>query len=210
LAKITKIEGQKNKSRVNIFVDDTFFCGLEKETAIIFGLKVGKEVDEKQLSRIIEESEIKRAFEKAADYLASRMHSKKELIDKLIKKGFLKAHAEAACEKLSEYGYVNDEAFAKAFVQQNSKYSKLILENKLRVKGIDKSIISEVIDSVSDDLELELCKKQAEKFAKGKDLSTLNGKQKLYASLARKGFSFGVIKSAISQVLSDFDIDDME
>ncbi len=210
MAKITKIEGQKNKSRVNIFVDDTFFCGLEKETAIIFGLKVGKEVDEKQLSRIIEESEIKRAFEKAADYLASRMHSKKELIDKLIKKGFLKAHAEAACEKLSEYGYVNDEAFAKAFVQQNSKYSKLILENKLRVKGIDKSIISEVIDSVSDDLELELCKKQAEKFAKGKDLSTLNGKQKLYASLARKGFSFGVIKSAISQVLSDFDIDDME
>ena len=36
---ITKIETQKNKSRVNIFVDDSFFCGLNKETAIIFKLK---------------------------------------------------------------------------------------------------------------------------------------------------------------------------
>ena len=65
MAKITKIEGQKNKARVNIFVDEAFFCGLEKETAIIFGLKVGSEVDEGKLSKAIAESETKRAFNKA-------------------------------------------------------------------------------------------------------------------------------------------------
>ena len=45
MAVITKIELQKNKSRVNIFVDDSFFCGLNKETAVIFGLKENKEIE---------------------------------------------------------------------------------------------------------------------------------------------------------------------
>ena len=45
MSEITKIEDQKNKKRVNIFVDDAFFCGLHKETAVTFGLKIGKIVD---------------------------------------------------------------------------------------------------------------------------------------------------------------------
>ena len=49
MSEITKIEDQKNKKRVNIFVDDAFFCGLHKETAVTFGLKIGKTVDEKWL-----------------------------------------------------------------------------------------------------------------------------------------------------------------
>ena len=60
---ITKIETQKNKSRVNIFIDDSFFCGLNKETAVIFGLKVGKEIDEESLRQAVFESEVKSAFE---------------------------------------------------------------------------------------------------------------------------------------------------
>ncbi len=210
MAKITKIEGQKNKARVNIFVDEAFFCGLEKETAIIFGLKVGSEVDEDKLSKAIAESETKRAFNKAADYLASRMHTKKELIDKLVKKGFLKEYAINACEKLAEYGYVDDRAFAKTFVQQNSKYSLSVLENKLYQKGVSKEIISEALCEVSTDDELELCKKYAEKFAKSKDVSSTLGRQKLFASLARRGFKFEVIKKTVSQILSNFDTDEFE
>lgn len=205
---ITKIEQQKNKSRVNIFVDDTFFCGLEKETAIIFGLKVGKSVDEAELQSAINESETKRAFEKGADYLASRMHSKKELIDKLIKKGFLKQNAEAACKKLEQYGYINDEVFAKMHVQANSRYSRFVLQNKLKQKGIDKQIILSALDNVSNDDEFELCKKYAEKYIKGKNIVSSADRQKLYASLARRGFGFDLIKKVSGIVLKNSDEDD--
>ena len=61
---ITKIETQKNKKRVNIFVDGSFFCGLNKETAILFGLKENKEIDEQKLREAAFESEVKSAFEK--------------------------------------------------------------------------------------------------------------------------------------------------
>ena len=77
MAKITKIEGQKNKDKSQHFCGRSFFLWAWKETAIIFGLKVGSEVDEDKLSKAIAESETKRAFNKAADYLASRMHTKK-------------------------------------------------------------------------------------------------------------------------------------
>ena len=52
---ITKIEQQRNKSRVNIFVDDSFFCGLERETAAVFGLKTGKQVNEEYLKEATED-----------------------------------------------------------------------------------------------------------------------------------------------------------
>ncbi len=200
MAIVTKIEQQKNKSRVSIFVDGNYFCELEKETAIIFGLKLGAFVDEEKLSLAIFESEVKRAFEKGADYLASRIHSKKELITKLVKKGFSKDVAEKAVIKLADYGYVDDAMFAKSFVQVNSKYSKAVLEGRLRQKGIDKDIISEALLEVSGDAELELCIKYAKSYAKSRDVSTIEGKQKLYASLARRGFNFDTIKKACKNV----------
>lgn len=204
---ITKIEQQKNKSRVNIYVDDTFFCGLEKETAIIFGLKPSKTVDEEELKRAIFESECKRAFEKGANYLSSRMQSKKELEDKLIKKGFTKEVADKATSKLEEYGYVDDRLFAKLYAEQNSKYSKRVLEGKLKQKGIDRLIIAEVVCNIDDDTEFESCKKYAEKYVKSHDISSASGMQKLQMSLARRGFDFQIIKKVCKTVSKNCDFD---
>lgn len=207
MATITKIEQQKNKARVNIFVDDAFFCGLNKETAIIFKFKVGQEVDENQLTQAIFESETKKAFEKASDYLATRMHSEKELFDKLIKKGYTKDVANKAIEKLEEYHYIDDELFAKQFIDQNKKLSKKMLENKLFAKGVNSSIIKEQLQGIFDEDELNLCISQVQKYIKSKDMTRENSKEKLYASLLRKGFPFEIIKKATKIVINDDEIE---
>ena len=203
MAIISKIEEQKNKKRVNIFVDGAFFCGLNKETAVIFRLKEGNEIDEKTLKEAAFDSEVKSATEKGADYIASRMHSKKELFDKLIKKGYEKTVVLKALEKLEEYHYVDDGLFARQFAEQNKKYSKKMLENKLKQKGISSEILIDVFGNFDDDAELELCKNMALKYAKGKDLKTQDVVQKMYVSLARKGFSFDVIKRACKALKTD-------
>lgn len=201
MSTITKIEDQKNKKRVNIFVDDAFFCGLMKETAVIHGLKVGKTIDEKQLEKVIFDSEVKRAFEKASDYVGTRMHTKKELFDKLVKKGFEKKVAEQAISKMEEYNYVDDALFAKCFISENKKYSKRMLENKLKQKGISPETIASSLENRSEDDELEACKKHAKAYVRGKNMKEPGAKQKLYASLARRGYSFDVIKSACESVI---------
>lgn len=202
MAIITKIEEQKNKKRVNIFVDDAFFCGLNKETAVIFRLKVGNQIEEAVLKQAIFDSEVKSAEEKGADYLATRMHSKKELYEKLIKKGFEKAVILKALEKMEEYHYVDDELFAKQFIEQNKKFSRKMLENKLKQKGISPDIIQENFENHDENDEFELCKKLAEKYAKSKDLSKDGAVSKMYASLARKGFAFDTIKKATKHIIS--------
>ena len=207
MATITKIEQQKNKARVNIFVDDAFFCGLNKETAILFKLKPGQEVDEEEIQKALEVSEVKSAFEKASDYLSSRMHSKKELFDKLVKKGYEKYIASKAIEKLEEYHYIDDSLFAKEFILQNSKLSKKMLENKLFSKGVANDIIQNELKEKSDDEEIELCEAFAKKYIKSKDINKENGKQKMFASLMRKGFSFETIKKATKNILSSEDIE---
>ena len=48
--KITKIEVQKkNKSRVNLYLDGEFNCGLSLETIVKNGIKEGREITDEQL-----------------------------------------------------------------------------------------------------------------------------------------------------------------
>lgn len=191
---ITKIETQKNKSRVNIFVDDSFFCGLNKETAIIFGLKENKEVDEEKLKVAVFESEVKSAFEKSLDYIGRRMYTKKELIERLTQKGYTKEVAERVIEKLEEYRYIDDKLFAKQFFQSNGHLSKRVIQGKLIQKGVANDIISEIIDERTGESEFELCLFQAKKYLKSKEVNDIKDIQKMQASLARKGFDFDTIK----------------
>lgn len=207
---ITKIEQQKNKKRVNIFVDNAFFCGMLKETAVINSLKVGKEIDTGSLERAVLESEAKSAFEKAADYLAGRMHTAKELSDKLIKKGYQKQAVDEAIKKLKEYKYIDDGLFAKEFVSQNSKMSKRMIENKLFSKGVARDVIQSVLEVIDLDSEFEICRHQAEKYLRSHKIQTKSDLQKLYASLARKGFSFDQIGKTCKLILNNFDEDDVE
>ena len=199
---ITKIETQKNKSRVNIFVDDSFFCGLNKETAILFGLKENKEINENRLKDAIFESEVKSAFEKALDYLGRRMYSKKEISEKLTQKGYAKEVIEKSIKKLEEYRYVDDCLFAKQFVQSNQRLSRRILQGKLIQKGISSDIIPEIIEERTPESEFELCLMQAKKYLKSKPISDTKDLQKMQASLARKGFDFDTIKK-VSHLISD-------
>lgn len=202
---ITKIEEQKNKNRVNIFVDDSFFCGLEKETAVIFGLKVNKEIDENELSLAIEKSEEKRAFEKSMDYLSKRMHSKFELKDKLLKKGFSNEVVSNTILKLEEYHYVDDDMFARLFIEQNSNLSKRMIFNKLQLKGINKDIIDKNLIEIDSDAEIEKCEVLARKLLKSTKIENFNDKQKFVAKLVRRGFSYDTISKVLKNIKIDID-----
>ena len=112
-----------------------------------------------------------------------------------------------AVSKGKEYGYINDNLYAETFINNNSKYSKLVLKSKLINKGIEKSIIDENLKNlVFEDDEVELCQKYAEKYLKTKKIQSQSDKQKLFASLARRGFNYDVIKKATKNIIEyEFD-----
>ena len=121
MPKITDIQIQKNnKTRANVYIDGEFAFGLEMLTVMKLGLKIGKEVSEQTLAEAVFDSDKSVALTKAVGYLSRAMKTRRQMRDYLTGKGYSPRIISYVLEKLEEYRYVDDEAYAKLYVEQNS------------------------------------------------------------------------------------------
>mgnify|MGYP001577196336 FL=1 len=149
-------------------------------------------------------------------FISYRPRSEKEIRDFLIKKLHGKSVAngkriEQVLERLRELEYLDDTKFIRWWVEQRSTYrpkGRRLLEQELLSKGIDKSLIVECLNTLSTASptggkkesfsEVDLAKKAIEKKLKlWEKLPRLAFKQKVYAYLSRRGFSWDTIHQAI-------------
>lgn len=198
MPKITLISLQnKNKSRCNVFVDGEFYSGVSMETVVKSRLKVGMEVAREELDNVILESERSEALAKAADYISSRLKTKREIKDYLIKKGYSEEIAWYCVDKLKEYDYVNDKEYSKRYVESTAKkQGKRLTEYKLMMKGVRKDDISAAYFECDIDGN-ENAKNIAIKYLKNKDITKEN-LAKTYRYLIGKGFTHEEAGFAIS------------
>ncbi len=200
--KITKLEVQKkNKNRVNLYLNEEFYCGLALEAVVKYNLKVGQEIEEQKLEFLQTDSEREIAQNKAISYISKYQKTEKELKDYLIKKGFDEEIVFEVIKKLKEYSFVDDDIYAKNFIKSKSKRSgKRKLSFELKKRGIDENLINENIKEYADDSEtiLPLC----EKYLKNKprDYKT---KQKAYRFLSSRGFVSEDIISALNKYFKE-------
>ena len=196
---ITKIEVQKkDDTRANIYVDDKFYAGMSIELVIKSQLKKGVEIDTQVLDDIIIEDEKSSALSKALKYSSNNLKTKKQIRDYLKKKEYNSQTIDYVIEKMSEYNYLDDEAYAKAYLLTYSKkYGKLRLINDLKNRGISESIIDnlfadeiEIVDSIED---------VANKYLKNKEINdqTL---VKLNRFLYSRGYEFEDISRLLSKI----------
>lgn len=204
---ITKIERQKrHPQRVNIFVDGEFALGLHENVLVKFGLRKGDALDEQMLETMKRDEEFHRAKEKALRLLGRRARSEKELRDKLREKEFHPDAINKAIESMRTLGLINDLSFAQAYVHDlllRRPSGKVFLKQKLRAKGIDAETIQQVLDSVEEtndesEIALSAARQILKRYSKSKKrLDNLKKKQLVAANLARRGFNWTTIKTAL-------------
>lgn len=190
-------EGKGDK--IHVLVDGEYYFTVDRNYFAVMGIYQGKEVDRDELAALGEKAERRRAYNCAVGYLSRRDHSAKELLLKLRQKGY-KESAEYAVEKLQNEGYVDDERFARMYVRELisiKKYGRRRIEQELYRKGIDKEIISLILEE-ADFGEDELCALINKKYLRF--LSDEKGIKKTVAALMRMGYSFSEIKSALSKI----------
>ena len=209
--KITKITQQKkDPNRVSIFLDNKFAFGLANKFLVEFDLFKDKNIQEKEIADILREDVGEKLKTKIYKLVLSRPRSEKEVRDYVQKKfreGRYKVEKEYWSEltetivtDLKELGLINDEEFARWFVENRKEFKprgKRMLQMELKQKGIDDSVIQESLRLDNDD-ELEMAKRLVMK--KEKSLMRYNDekrKEKLNAFLQRKGFGWDTIKSVI-------------
>ncbi len=199
--KITDIQPQKNKNRVNIFLDGEFACGLQKDSAIDFRLKIGQECSRDKLSEIIADSEYKRALEKALKYLAPKMRTQNEIEQNLYNKGFCEATAAKVIARLKELDFVDDAKYAKMFSEQSAdKMGILMMRSKLLQHGVDKQDIDAALEDKAG--QADGAKKLAAKYMRSKEFTKEN-KQKLMRYLAGRGFLYDDIRTAADRIFGE-------
>lgn len=208
MAIITKIEvQQKNKERVNLYIDDVFFAGINAEIVYDLRLKKGDEVDKEKLEQLIHKEGLSKAKNKAMSILNRKAISEKDLRQKLSADDYSPEVVDEVIDKLKEYGFIDDKSLAQRIANDNSNLSRFgtnKIKQNLYKKGIGKEDIQEVIETISTDEQLDnaiyLARKRYDRV-KGEDKRKVY--QKLSQHLLYKGFSYDIVKKAIDAVLNE-------
>jgi len=209
--KITSISVQKrDRNRVNVSVDGKYRFSLDSYQLVELGVKTGNEYGEDELVALEQESQFGKVYGRALEYCLMRPHSIREVQQYLYKKtrpkrdksgelrpGISPAITARVFERLIEKGYVDDNKFARFWVE-NRFVSKGVSKRKLRseliTKGINSTIINQLL-SVTERNDSDEMKKIISK----KRLHYPDNK-KLTAYLARQGFNYEDIKRAIDNI----------
>ncbi len=202
---ITGVEPRK-KALSALYIDGEFAMKLDTETLIANHIHPGVEIDNEQLHRLIQESDNKRAKEKALWLISYRDHSEKELVDK-IRRTCSRESAEAAVSRMKELGLINDEAFARKYFKdltQGSKHlSPMGAKYKLLEKGIDRNLVDAIVEETEVDQQEQiryLIEKKYRNFTTDEKY-----RRRAVASLQRKGFRWEDIKSVMSEYENEDD-----
>lgn len=206
--KITAITIQaKNKNRVNVMVDGTYRLSLDVAQYADLGVRIGKDYTEEELTALETESSYGKVYGRALEYCLMRPHSAREVRDYLyrktrdtrtktggVKPGVSPEITERVFARLVEKGYVDDEKFARYWVENRNLSkgaSRRKLTAELRSKGVSSEIIERLLQETDRSDTGELQKIIARKRARYPD------NQKFIHYLARQGFSYDDIKQAL-------------
>lgn len=202
MKKITAIEPQKNRNRVNLHLNGEFAFGLARITAA--WLKVGDVLTEEKINELKNKDESERALQQALLFLSYRARSEKEIKQNLLKHEYSENTIEQTLERLRENKLANDDEFAKTWVENRSTFrprSKRVLTMELRQKGLDEETVKTAVADVDEQtLAYESARKRAPRF---KNLEWGEFRKKLSEYLARRGFPYSVSISVVTQIWNE-------
>ena len=213
--KLTAKPGKGEK--IHLSLDGEYIATVNADYWFTCGIKSGSEVTPEQLEELLTESARRKMMNKALDLLSMRDYSRRELSDKLVTKawekkeqkdmdlGSLKQQASDICDRLEELGLLNEERFARSYVDElirRKHLSKSGLKTALIQKGVQRDIIETVLEEVDVDPVEQIRELLATKF-KNRDLSDEKQKTRTVNALLRLGYRYNEIHAAMGDQLED-------
>lgn len=203
---------QKNPNRVNVMVDGRYRLSLDMSQIVDLRIKVANEYSEEDLRKLETESQFGKVYSLCLEYCLVRPRSAKEVRDYLFRKTIPKKYrskrtgeiherpavstdvTSRVFSRLVDRGHIDDKKFANYWCEnrnQRKGSSMRKLRSELMQKGVDTMIIDECIGQSARNDHDEIRKIIIKKRPRYPD------DKKLTQYLARQGFSFDDIKSAI-------------
>lgn len=197
--KITAIKQQVRRAdRYSIYLDEKYAFSLREAELIRLGLHSGQEISEEKLSEYRGESDFGKWYDRTLNLLSFRLRSEWELKDYLRRKDCPPEVTDKILNKLSINGYLNDEQFAKRWVE-NRRLLKATSRRKLSMELKQKRIPSTIIDKVLADDKEKTDERDVLRELVGKKHHRYPDQTKFIQYLARQGYNYDDIKSVLAE-----------
>lgn len=196
---VMRIDALKNApdraGRYWVTFSDGSRLGLYRQTVEDFGLYPGKELDEQELERLNVEAGKMSAKMRAVRIVSASSVSKRDLQQRLVRKGEDPEQAKAAVAWMEDLHLVDDRATAEQVVRSciYKGYGLQRAKQALYEKQIPKACWDEVLEDYPDQLG------KIQDFLRARLDADSDEKQKKRAidALIRRGHSYGAIKKAM-------------
>ncbi|HLQ28740.1 MAG TPA: RecX family transcriptional regulator [Ktedonobacteraceae bacterium] len=195
--KITALEPQAtNAERVNVYVDGRFLIGVSATVILQMGLELEQELQPAQLEELRGEEALQQAVERAYNYLSYRPRSREEVRRYLRRKETPPNIIDSALARLDRLDLVNDHTFASFWAENREQFSPRgarAIKNELRMKGVEREVVDEVIsDEKDEELALRAGRKKALSLVHNPAMDYLTFRTRLGSFLQRRGFGYEI------------------
>ncbi len=195
----------KSKTLIEIFVDEELWNTVHTS---LFGNKLPlleKCSTLEELQTLFATLEKKAAKDNTLYHLGRQSLSEGQVRQKLVRRQVSAAAIEEVILDCRRLGYLNDLQWAQGVVRKEKRISgPYLIAQKLKFKGASEPLIKKVLEETQAvSSQEEDIRRLIEGRYRSKDLTNLREKQKVMASLQRRGFSFESICRALKHVHDD-------
>lgn len=206
---VTDIKDITSKRRL-VYINYEPAFGLYAGELITYNININEIIPQDVYDEIIKVL-TKRATLRGVKLIKDKDYTEYELRQKLLKSYYPPEAVDSAIIYAINNKFIDDRRYALNYVLFKAENkSRKYIENRLKVKGINDSLIEAACEEYycdNDNDELIQIEKLIKKKLSGKNVSelTYEEKQKIYSYLYRKGYTFDGINKAFNEFLDNTD-----
>ena len=199
---------QEVRGLIVLSLDGVTWLRVRKKHFAKRPLSAGEAIDPEEYIDSLAAVQAADCYEAALTMLDRSAHASVNLRMKLERAGYVTPAAEAAVARLVDNRLVDDRRYAERIAQSqlNKATGAYAVRRKLRAKHLSEEDIDAAMEGFDDEQQSAACRAAAEKlWRKYAALPAREGRSKLSQALARRGFGWDAIRSAVDALSGDYD-----
>ena len=194
---------RENRGQVEIALDGVCAARVRRAHYAKCPVEVGAELDLERYLDQVAAVQFADGYEAALTSLDFCARSAREIANALKRKGYVEPCVNAVVDRLRENGLIDDARYAQrmAEVQANKPVGLYAFKRKLKAKGISDDDAEEALSAFDDGQQQAAALEAARRlWRKYEGLPPREARAKLSQALARRGFSWDAIESAVEEI----------
>lgn len=201
MVQVLNILEVKRKPNLKEIITDCGNYYLSLDAVLTNNIRFEMSFSDEEWADIVLASDTRIGIEYSLDYLSRGMKSEKEVVEKLKLRNISGPAIELVMKRLRELQYIDDSKYAAEYVDTyKSSRGSIRLRSELILKGIDKNIINDMMIGNKEEQKFAIL--IAKKFTK--DIVPFD-RDKLMRFMLQRGYSYQIIREAISKLGGEVD-----